>query len=51
MVTTATAGVNIYSAVGLMVAAALFFHFKSKEDTVTMVIVLLVITAILKALE
>ena len=38
MTTTALAGVNIYSVMGLLIATALFFHFTSKEETVMMMV-------------
>jgi MFS superfamily sulfate permease-like transporter len=47
MTTTALAGVNIYSVIGLLVAASLFFHFTSKEETIMMVIAAVAIVYIL----
>lgn len=40
---TKTAGINIYSIIGLLVAAALFFHFTSKEETIMGMIAAVVI--------
>lgn len=31
---TALAGLNIYSIIAVLIAASLFFHFTSKEETI-----------------
>jgi len=47
MTTTALAGVNIYSLIGLLVAGALFFHFTSTEETIMMMVAAVAIVYIL----
>ena len=39
-------GVNIYSIIGLLLAGAIFFHFTSKEETMTGMIAAVVIVYI-----
>lgn len=43
MTTTMSAGVNIYSIIGLLVAASLLFHFTSEEETFIMSVAAIVI--------
>lgn len=40
---TATAGINIYSIIALLIAGSLFFHFTSKEEMITGMIAAVVI--------
>ena len=44
--TIKTTGINIYSIIGLLIAASLFFHFTSKEETITGMIAAVVIVYI-----
>ena len=48
MTITALAGINIYSIIGLLIAASLFFHFTSKEETITGILAVVVIVYLLK---
>lgn len=45
---TALAGINIYSIIGLLVAASILFHMISKEEMIIAIIAVVVITYMLK---
>ena len=47
MTTTALAGVNIYSVIGVLIAGALLFHFSSKEEVIIGIIAAVAIVYIL----
>ena len=45
---TALAGLNIYSVIGLLIAATILFHVTSKEETVLLAIAAVVIVYMIK---
>lgn len=47
-VTQKLAGINIYSIIGLLIAATILFHVTSKEETVLLAIAAVVIIYLLK---